>query len=266
MVFNPAPLEWAGLVAFLAAGFIIVQSFVSAAVAARWRHFLAETQKRNGGYMGSIGSPYLFGVLFILSYLGGALGAWFVFREGFRSELTIPNPASGSIPTDSEFFQAMLAYIIFWGLSWAGAPSFFSLGVDMQIMAWPVFVAFVTLGVGIWATVVFFQIYFVAGILIVINVFFVLWAFILIWQYSRMSGSVTSVSDTLYATFFANAHLHPNQQPQTPQAYGLNYVPAAAQAYGMNYVPAPAPLMNAAAQSPAAWRTPSAPMMTAWRQ
>ena len=180
--FDPDPDEWAILdVAFITAlvPWII---WIASAIGFRWRSWWSQTHLAHPNL---IGHPIFFASVFFIVYSLAAVGWWLGWREGHRSDNAPPDPSSGTVPSNTNFFVFNIFYLIFWILSLGSGPMFFGVSLEFKMMAVSCVLVFLIFGCSVILTIFGWMIWFVPGILFLIATIFLLWAFIAVCWYYR---------------------------------------------------------------------------------
>lgn len=175
MSYDPVPLEWLALDGFLVTALVPWAILALTAHGFRWKSWWDSERFFKPALMWH---PMAYSALFFFVYGAAGVGGWLVWREGFRSDNVPPNPSSGNIPDDTNYFLANIFYLIFWIMSCFIGPCFFIFSLEMKIIAGSCVLSFIVFGLAVALTVMGFLIWFVPGILFLVVAIFCAFQFI----------------------------------------------------------------------------------------
>lgn len=174
--YNPTAVEWLSLDTFLVTALLPWAILALSAHGFRWKSWWENDRIMKPSIMWH---PMAYSALFFLIYGAAGVGGWFIWREGFRSENTPPDPSSGNIPSETNYFLANIFYICFWIFSCFIGPCFFIFSLEMKVMAGSCILSFIVFGLAVALTVMGFLIWFVPGILFLVVAVFCAFQFII---------------------------------------------------------------------------------------
>lgn len=175
MSYDPVPTEWLALDAFLVTSIVPWAVLVLSANGFKWKLWWEKRDLKKP----MIGHPMMYSLLFLLICVAAGVAAWFVWREGFRSDNIPPNPSSGNIPSNLNYFLANIFYLVFWIMACFVGPCFFIFSLEMKYMVWSCILSFLIAGLAIALTVMGFLIWFVPGIIFLVVAIFCCFQFLL---------------------------------------------------------------------------------------
>jgi hypothetical protein len=173
--FDPTSVEWLALIVYIFVGSAASYAFVHSAIAFHWEHLY----KRRDIYHPPMFWPEVYGLLRLSAGPLLGVGSWFVFREGFRSEMTTPMPVSGVVPDATDFFVFNLIFVILLGLNGLFGLSLFQAGLKLKWLSIPFFNDLLVLGCLVVLVVYGFFISTTAGIILVFPAAFNLYSVIM---------------------------------------------------------------------------------------
>jgi hypothetical protein len=188
MAYDPSPVEWLGIFAFIPLGIASWGVFAACAQGYGWRIWW----RHDSGMAKGLVHPFFFSFLyFLVCGLSSTVG-FLNWQDGFGETYVI----SGTAPTDTVFLWSMIVYLIYLVFSFMVGPGVFSLAMDgKNPYAAVILLAFMTL-VSIGLTIVSFFVWFVYGILAILVALFWLYATIISWimaaKYSKKRGTTIS--------------------------------------------------------------------------
>lgn len=156
-MYDPSPLEWAGLLGFIASAFISIYAFLGSAISIRWWDYT-----QNGTFPSTIKSV-AFGFCYFIGIVSVAIGTWLAWAEGVRGYDPLLAPRGGDYPSNARLRLIMILYAIFIGLNFMFGPILFVFGIRRLWKFMSVMLCFSMAGVGLALTIINFLIWWVAG-------------------------------------------------------------------------------------------------------
>ena len=183
-MYDPSPLEWAGLLAFLGASALSTLSFFSSAMIAGWWRLSLQRLLPSQGW------TVFFSIGLAVASGGFAVGTWLSWAEAVRGDDPGLAPRSSDFPTNGLLVSTMILYFIFFGLQFCLGPIFFG----FPTWRGPSFlIFFLIVSAGIALTVLAFIAWWVAGVVDLVAVLLLSFLLGLAYRYWKASTVVSVV-------------------------------------------------------------------------
>lgn len=191
-IYEPASVEWLALISVGGVSVFAASILTLAAIGFGWKTWYYRLQTPHphnstiifGQWIPSYFNPHLFAGMRIVIGIVASLAVFYAWKEGFRAEATgTISKAPSAVPSESEFFGGMLAYAAFLFFSFVSPLCFFGIGIPGGWVMLSFGLEFLAFAAAVTATVFFYYIRVIAGILMtVVSVWYAYSALVAWWM------------------------------------------------------------------------------------